>query len=58
MQTIPRMSPLIAAVSFALAVIVAAQDGSDPDLPDGVQQIIPRGAIPAILHPEFVTADS
>ena len=26
--------------------------------PKGVEQLLPRGAIPAILEPEFVTAES
>jgi hypothetical protein len=44
---------LAGAISFWAASTVA-QPTEEP--PSGVEQIIPRGAIPAVLQPRFVTA--
>ncbi len=45
------------AVLCGAASFVAAQ-ATDEELPTGVEQIIPRGAIPAVFEPEFVAADA
>lgn len=45
------------AVSLALASPVPASAQPAPaDLPDGVQQLLPRGRIAAVFAPEFVPA--
>ena len=42
---------------LALAGLLASPAGAvEEELPDGVQQIIPRGSIPAIFEPTFVSA--
>ena len=46
--------PLLA-LAVALPVAPAAQPAGD-DLPDGVQQLLPRGRIAAVFAPEFVPA--
>ena len=42
------------ALVFALPVGVAC--AAEEELPAGVEQILPRGGIPAVFEPEFVTA--
>lgn len=39
-----------------VTTVVIAQTDSDA-LPEGVEQLLPRGAIPAVFAPEFVAAD-
>ena len=43
--------------ALGLATALTAHGQTDADTPPGVEQIIPRGAIPAIVEPQFVTAD-
>ena len=35
----------------------AQDDSGDQDVPEGFQQLLPRGGIPAIDHPQYVSAD-
>ena len=35
----------------------AQNDTRDQDVPEGFQQLLPRGGIPAIDHPQYVSAD-
>ena len=48
-----RAAALVIAV-LALAPVAAV--GQDTDPPEGVQQLLPRGGIPAIFDPVFVMA--
>jgi hypothetical protein len=50
---------LLASVA-APPVARSTTPATDPEevLPPGVEQLLPRGAIPAIFEPEFVSADS
>lgn len=50
-----RATPCIVLSLFALAVPACAEPGDDP--PPGVEQILPRGGIPAVVDPAFVPAD-
>ena len=43
---------LLAIIALLMPFAARAQD----DLPDGVEQILPRGRIAAVFEPEFVTA--
>jgi len=48
-------------VTTAILVLLTVPPGSfgataDEELPPGVEQILPRGRIAAVLEPEFVTA--
>ena len=47
------MHPLL----FAALVLAPAQPAADAP-PEGVQQLLERGAIPAVFDPQFVHADS
>jgi len=56
-----RITPLIA-TALLLAVPVVAEEGERSELPDpipveGFQQLLPRGAIAAIVDPVFVSAE-
>jgi len=55
---IPALCTATAAAVFA-AVPASAQRGSIPDpIPvDGFEQLLPRGAIAALVDPDFVPAD-
>ena len=50
---------MVAVVAVPVSTALAQSASSPPpaDLPDGVEQLIPRGRIAAILEPEFVPAD-
>jgi hypothetical protein len=50
--------PLAVAVAFAAAVcaLAPAAMARDEDPPEGVRQLLPRGGIPAVFDPQFVTA--
>lgn len=46
------------ALGLAVSSVLAAEDEAPTDAPpEGVQQILPRGGIPAVFEPTFVTAD-
>lgn len=55
----PRLLIAFASCAALLAACAqAAEDAADEVLPAGVEQILPRGGIPAVFEPEFVTADA
>jgi len=48
-----RLIAAFAIAAFAMAVPASAQDEEPPD---GVDQLMPRGGIPAVFSPEFIAA--
>ncbi len=62
-----KPAPILALLAAALVALLAgpgaacaASDNDNPaadELPPGVEQILPRGGIPAIFDPTFVTAE-
>lgn len=48
-----RFAVLLAAIALAAPACAGAQD----EPPPGVEQILPRGGIPAVFDPEFVPAE-
>ena len=56
MRRIQATSPvLLSALLATISAPLVAQPSEQ--LPEGVEQIIPRGAIPAVFDPLFVSAD-
>lgn len=53
-MTLARTRPLIVPILFALAAPACAGPPDEP--PPGVEQILPRGGIPAVFDPRFVPA--
>ena len=47
----------IAAVALLGLLLPPASGATDEQLPDGVEQILPRGEIPAVFEPTFVPAE-
>lgn len=55
------MTLAVVCLAFTGAACAAPQgdaSAADEELPPGVEQILPRGGIPAIFDPTFVTAES
>ncbi len=52
-----RTIPVLSLALLAAATADAATEPPAADPPPGVQQVVPRGAIPAIDSPRFVRAD-
>lgn len=48
----------LATALLVAQVAVAAASSSTEDVPEGVNMLLPRGAIPAVFDPVFVSADS
>jgi hypothetical protein len=54
----PRLPFAFAAYACGCATFAfAATEPAEEQLPAGVEQILPRGGIPAVFEPEFVAAE-